>query len=99
GVYFALSESYEIVISGSKENELAKEMLGRVQSKFIPNKVILLNEPEDGDIKKLAPYTKEQTMLEGKAAAYVCRNHSCEMPTSDPDKMMELIKEDSSNEN
>lgn len=99
GVYFALSESYEIVIAGSKENELAKEMLGRVQSKFIPNKVILLNEPEDGDIKKLAPYTKEQTMLEGKAAAYVCRNHSCEMPTSDPDKMMELIKEDSSNEN
>lgn len=91
GVYFALSQSYEIVIAGSKENELVKEMLNRVHSKFIPNKVIVLNEPEDKNIKKLAPYTKEQTPLKGKAAAYVCKNYSCEMPTGDPERMMELL--------
>lgn len=91
GVYFALTESFEIVIAGERADAKTLKMLRSVQSKFLPNKVILLNEPGDTKISELAPYAKEQTMTDDKATAYVCRNYSCEMPTHDPKKMMELL--------
>jgi len=91
GVYFALTESFEIVIAGKRDDEIRYKMLKSIQSKFLPNKVILCNEPDDNKIRKLAPYTKEQTMANEKTTAYVCRNYSCEMPTNNPQKMMELL--------
>ncbi|NGP77238.1 thioredoxin domain-containing protein [Balneolaceae bacterium YR4-1] len=92
GVYFALTESYEIVIAGERDDKATQDMLNRVQSNFIPNKVILLHEPGDSKIRDLAPYVKEQRMVDDKTAAYVCRNYSCEMPTQDPRKVMNLLK-------
>ena len=92
GACFALTESFEIVIAGRQEDTLTQEMLKNVQTKFIPNKVILLSEPGDEEIRSLAPYTQEQTMASDMATAYVCRNYSCEMPTNDPEKMMELLE-------
>lgn len=91
GVYFALSESFEIVIAGEREDTTTQKMLKSLQTNFLPNKVILLNKPDDTRIRDLAPYTKEQTMTEDKTTAYVCRNYSCEMPTHDLKKMMELL--------
>ncbi len=92
GVHFALSPSHEIVIAGQKEDEITTKMLDRIQSSFLPNKVLLLNEPDNKDIHSLAPYTEEQAMKDGKPTAYVCRNYSCELPVNDPEKMMELLE-------
>ena len=91
GVHFALTPSYEIVISGEKENSKTREMINEIQTTFLPNKVLLLNEPDKSAIHSLAPYTKEQIMKDGKPTAYVCQNYSCELPTNDSAKMMELL--------
>jgi uncharacterized protein YyaL (SSP411 family) len=42
---------------------------------------------------KLVPYTKSQSAVNGKATAYVCRNFACELPTTDINKMLELLNE------
>ena len=56
-------------------------------------RMTLVISPEaDGDvIRKLAPFTKGHVPVDGKAAAYVCRDFACQMPTTDPKKLAELL--------
>jgi uncharacterized protein YyaL (SSP411 family) len=69
-------------------------MLEALQSRFIPNKVTVFRptEIESPPIDSLAEYVKYQVSLDGKATAYVCMNFACQEPTTEVDKMLELIK-------
>ncbi|MAT73714.1 hypothetical protein CMK14_00990 [Candidatus Poribacteria bacterium] len=61
---------------------------------------MVLFRPEEEDIRltQLAPYTENQVPSERRATAYVCRNFSCQQPTTKIDKMLGLlgIEEESS---
>lgn len=94
-LYFAGGGSYEIVLAAPKDDNVLQEMADELFSKFIPNKVVILNEPQNESIKRLAPYTRGQTMKEGRPTAYVCQNYQCELPVHTPPEMMELIQETS----
>ncbi len=90
---FSIGPSHEIVITGRAGATDTARLLNELRRPFLPNKVVLFR-PADGDspeIAGIAPYTKDQKSLDGKATAYVCANFSCEMPTSDPARMMELL--------
>jgi len=67
-------------------------MLRAFRERFIPNKVVLFV-PSDKppEIIQLAEFTKHQHPINGKATAYVCQNYSCKFPTTDPEKMLELL--------
>jgi uncharacterized protein YyaL (SSP411 family) len=41
----------------------------------------------------MALLTREMELRDGRATAYVCRNFACERPTTDPDRMAELLEE------
>jgi len=43
------------------------------------------------EIAKLAEFTKNQPSIEGKATAYICTNYNCQPPTTDINKMLELL--------
>lgn len=89
---FLFGPSKEIVIAGKKDAADTKAMLAALSLPFLPNKVILFR--PDGDpesITKLAPYTKTQSSLGGKATAYVCSNFTCQRPTTDIKKMLESL--------
>ncbi|MGH9402376.1 MAG: thioredoxin domain-containing protein [Terriglobia bacterium] len=94
GLDFAEGPSYEVVISGDPETEDTQAMLRALRSVYLPRKVVILRPPgEAGEkIARLAPYTREQISLGGKATAYVCQNHSCKLPTSDVDQMIENLR-------
>ncbi len=87
-VEFGLGPSHEIVITGQAGAMDTKRLLNELRKSFLPNKVVLFR-PSNGDsseIIDIAPYTRDQKTLDGKATAYVCANFSCEMPTSDPNR-------------
>ncbi|HUW58590.1 MAG TPA: hypothetical protein VMZ92_18280 [Planctomycetota bacterium] len=44
-----------------------------------------------GDLAALAPFTKAQAPIDGKATAYVCRDFTCNAPTTDVTTMLELL--------
>ncbi len=90
---FALGPSYEIVIAGKPGAEDAQTMLKALRSKFAPNKIVLFRADGDKDpaIARIAPFTKDQTALGGKATAYVCQNYACKAPTTDIGAMLEGI--------
>ncbi len=90
---FALGPSYEVVIVGNSQSEDTKAMLNAIGRQFVPNKVVLLRptEKESPDITRIAGFTKNQSSLGSKATAYVCLNYVCNLPTTDINKMIELL--------
>ncbi len=92
-VDFGIGPSYEVVLAGDSEADDTKAMLKSMRARFVPNKVVLLrpSEQESPDIIRVAPFTEGQTSIDGKATAYVCRDYVCKLPTTDADKMLELL--------
>jgi uncharacterized protein YyaL (SSP411 family) len=90
---FALGPAYEVVIAGDPQSPDTQAMLAALRHAFIPNHVVLLrpSDPAEPEITRLAPYTKDQVAISGKAAAYVCQNFRCQLPTSDVNQMLELL--------
>jgi len=89
---FAVGPSFEIVIAGRRGAGDTNQLMRAIEGRYIPRKVVLLR--SDADKKKiaeLAPYTKDQEPIDGKATAYVCRNYACELPTNDVGRMLALL--------
>ncbi len=91
---FAIGPSYEIVIAGNSKGNDTNEMIKAIRNYFIPNKVIILNptEQKTPEIFQYVEFIKTQSSLEGKATAYVCSNYFCKTPTTEIDKMLELLE-------
>jgi len=92
---FALGPSYEVVLVGDKKAEDTKAMAYAMQSRFIPNKVLLLKGGgESGsDMENVTPMVKDRNSLGGHATAYVCSEDRCLAPTTDVREMLALMNE------
>jgi uncharacterized protein YyaL (SSP411 family) len=84
GLDFLLGPSFEIVLAGADVRPLQRAVF----STFVPNRVVLRS---GSDVAGIAPFTKAQRAIGGKATAYVCTNHLCRLPTGDPEKVRELL--------
>jgi len=97
GLDFGLGPSYEVVIVGDPEAENTKSMIEAIRKSYSPSKVVLLRgKEENAEIIEFADFTKAQSSIDGKATAYVCLNHVCNLPTTDVNKMLELLSPDNS---
>jgi hypothetical protein len=90
---FGIGPCYEVVIAGNAQAEDTKAMIKALRTRFLPTKVVLLNpsEQESPGIAQLAAFTRNQLSIGGKATAYVCLNYNCKLPTTDINKMLELL--------
>jgi len=90
---FAVGPSYEVVIVGNSLVNDTKNMLQALRREFIPNKVVLFRpmEVESPEIARLAKFTNDLSSIKEQATAYVCLNYSCQLPTTDINKMLELL--------
>jgi uncharacterized protein YyaL (SSP411 family) len=90
---FGIGPCYEVVIAGKARAKDTKAMIKALRTRFLPNKVALLNpsERESPEIAKLAEFTKNQSSINGRATAYVCMNYNCKLPTTDIAKMLQLL--------
>jgi len=93
-VDFGVGPSHEIVIVGNSGSSDVEAMFTALRSEFIPNKVVLFRpaSEQSPEISRLAKFTEHQSALQGKATAYVCLNYVCKAPTTDVNKMLELLK-------
>ena len=90
---FIVGPSYEIVIVGEAADEATRAMTHALNTRFMPNKVVILRPPGDEEtaITKLAPYTAAQTAIDGKPTVYVCREFACLAPTTELEEMLESL--------
>ena len=95
GLTFDFSTSYEIIIVGDIDDVKTKEMIKAINSKYIPNKVVLLIDTKSkrDRINKLAPFTKDYVSIDDEPTVYVCKNYVCNLPTSNIDEMLLLLEQ------
>jgi uncharacterized protein YyaL (SSP411 family) len=81
---FYLSTPYEVAIIGDREAPGTKALLETVYSSYLPNKVVAGRSEGDEEAMRLVPLLADRPMRGGEATAYVCINHACQSPTTEP---------------
>ncbi|UYU19622.1 MULTISPECIES: thioredoxin domain-containing protein [Methanoculleus] len=94
GLEFMLGPNFEVIISGVPDAEDTRAMIGAIRSHYAPDAVIIFrpSDEEEPEIVEVAGFTRDIVMIEEKATAYVCTNYACDIPTTDPDEMVRLVK-------
>jgi len=89
-----LSEPRQIVIAGEAEAADTRSLLREIHARFLPNQVVLLIDSEETRrfFAQCAPAVANMQKVEGRAAAYVCQNYTCQLPVSDPAQLAELLR-------
>ncbi|MDE1856667.1 MAG: thioredoxin domain-containing protein [Candidatus Micrarchaeota archaeon] len=85
---YATSKSYEIVVAGERGAKDTETMLAAINSTFLPNAVVVLN---DGSGSVRSDFAKGMKQTGGAATAYVCTGFSCKAPTNSVKRMIELL--------
>jgi len=90
---FAIGPTYEAVIVGSRQAEDTKFMFRALKANFIPNKVAIFRpvDEESPEMSRISKFTSDYKDINGKATAYICQNHTCQLPTNSPDEMLKLL--------
>ncbi len=91
---FMLGPGQEIVISGDPSLEVTRRMISAVQSKFLPNMVLLLRPPgPDGErLARLAPFVAPMVPKENQPTAYVCQQYACKTPITQIDQLNAVLE-------
>jgi uncharacterized protein YyaL (SSP411 family) len=80
---FFLSNPKEVAIVGKDETDI-KPLLEVVWAKYLPNKVVAPGIVAGPDEFEAIPLLHHRPLIDGKAAAYVCQNYTCQHPVNDP---------------
>ncbi|CUU02120.1 hypothetical protein JGI1_00426 [Candidatus Thermokryptus mobilis] len=90
---FLLGPSFEIIIVGKSTDNLSK-ILQPINSKFIPNKILLFKPTDrEDEINSIAPFLSHYKAIDGKTTFYICTNYECKQPATSVEEMMQLIDE------
>jgi hypothetical protein len=91
----ASGTSLEVVVAGAPEAADTTELLAVLKDSYRPHMAVVLAPPGAAGnvLRELAPFTANHLPVDGKAAAYVCRDFSCRLPTTDPEELAELLDE------
>jgi len=92
---FQIGPSFEVVIAGHSTGLDTLELAQVLRKEFAPNKVVLFRPAEEElpEISDLAPFTRFQVAIDGKATAYVCRDYACALPVTDSEAMLRLLRD------
>ena len=84
------SDMKEIVIVGPSDDPGTRELVSTRRSKYLPNSVTLVVDPDDADAAKL-PLLQGRSLVDGKPTAYVCTRGVCRLPVTTPDQLLEEL--------
>jgi len=86
---YSLAAKREVVLVGD-----AGAFLRDLRSRFLPHTITLVVDSEDTR-RKLAPFfpaIEQMHAITGQPTAYVCENYTCQLPTNDVAKFIELLQ-------
>ena len=91
---YSIARRREVVIAGGLDNPLTQTFLRELRSRFLPHTVILL--VDSGETReKLAsifPAVRDMREIDGRPTAFVCEGYTCQLPTNDGSKFVELLQ-------
>ncbi|RZC33509.1 spermatogenesis-associated protein 20 [Asbolus verrucosus] len=81
---------WKVFIAGEAEDNNTQALLDVVRSRFIPGRILAVTDGPGGRAGLL--YRRHESFarlrpVQGKPAAYVCRNFACSLPVTDPEEL------------
>ena len=89
---FTQSKGKEVVIAGDKTSDETQKMIHMINEEFRPFTTVILYSDENKYIEKLIPFITEYKTIDGKTAAYVCENFSCQAPVTDSELLKQMLQ-------
>jgi uncharacterized protein YyaL (SSP411 family) len=88
---FSYGPVKEIVLIGPRTER--EPFLDQIRRSFLPRKVIVQTEQVTPQMEERFPLLAQRSALGGKATGYICRDYSCQEPTTDPEVFGHLLRE------
>jgi hypothetical protein len=88
---FTLSRPREIAIVGNSDSADTQALLGVVRSGYRPFQVVACGAP--GEEAPVVPLLERRGLVEGRPAAYVCRDFTCRAPVTEPEALWVLLEQ------
>jgi hypothetical protein len=87
------SAPQQVVVAGHPEDADTRALLRVVRRRFSPNRIVLLADGGAGQafLTRFQSAIGEMRKVDGRAAAYVCRDFVCREPVAEADKLAELL--------
>jgi uncharacterized protein YyaL (SSP411 family) len=76
----------EIALAGGPEDERTRALERTTHSIYLPNKVVARLNPASPPAREL-PLLAGRTIVDGRPAAYVCRDYTCQRPVTEPEEL------------
>ena len=91
---FRLAQTKQILIAGAPTSQDTRELLREVNTRFLPNKILLLADggASQQQLARWLPFVAGARRMKDRATAYVCENYVCKLPTPDPQVMARLLE-------
>jgi uncharacterized protein YyaL (SSP411 family) len=84
-----LSDPLQVVIA--TRNPADDPLLRVSQTVYLPRRILLLTEGKENGLAQQVPELRGMDLIDGRSAAYVCRNFTCELPITDPEVLAEKL--------
>jgi uncharacterized protein len=85
-----LAEPIQVVIA--TQNKGSEPLIRAIGPLFLPDKIVLCADADDPWLSQNVPALKGMGVIDGKAAAYVCRNFACELPVTTAEELRTRLK-------
>ena len=95
---FALAKPVQVIIAGSMDDNGTRDMLKKIRSMSIsgsiPGMTIFLvsSDADRARLKKYLSFVESIKQIDNKATAYVCKDYTCSKPVTNPDMLLNLLK-------
>jgi uncharacterized protein len=90
---YYLSEQRQIVIAGERGGPDTEALLRAIYTRFVPNRIMLLADAATREaLAKWIPSLPSMHEVNGRAAAYICKNYACQLPVTEVGALAELIQ-------
>jgi uncharacterized protein YyaL (SSP411 family) len=89
----SLAKPRQVVIAGKPGADDTRALLREVRAVFSPGQIVLFADGATGQewLGKSLAFLRTVSPVEGKAAAYVCEDFTCQAPVTDAAKLREIL--------
>ncbi|MFC2167481.1 thioredoxin domain-containing protein [Acidobacteriota bacterium] len=85
----------EIALIGNRKAKDTQALLRTVHSIYSPHSIVTFLDPTSSqkeNLTKKIPLLAGRTLIDGKAAAYVCKNFTCQLPVTSAEGLLKQIR-------
>lgn len=93
GSLLVFGPSYDVIVVGDQQKKDTKMILEVLQKNFLPGKFVIFLSTDYDNQKIISPIAVDLPVqkINGKATVYICKDYTCFPPTTESQKMLQIL--------